>query len=211
MHLYIFGSLCRGEVNRGSDIDVLAITERFDVRLDPEMFSIYSYKRIGELWSEGNPFAWHLAKEARLIFAENERDHLKELEAPAPYRRCREDCLKFLHVYERAYDALSQSQCSLAFELSSVFLAVRNFATCFCLGVKGQTNFSRHSARQMGADSVPLSDAAYSLIERARILSTRGTGPMVTPSELSACLGEIKQLRSWMERLLVQISQHGRI
>ena len=211
MHIYVFGSLCRGEVNLGSDIDALAITERFEPGLDPNMFSIYSYSRIKELWMEGNPFAWHLAVDARLIFAADGKDYLKELGVPAPYQRCREDCLKFSQLYQNAFEALSLADCSLAFELSSIFLAVRNFATCFCLGVKHEKQFSRHSAKHMGLESIPLSEGAYWLIERARILSTRGIGPMVTRDELSACFGEIEQIRVWMDRLFTQIPEHGRI
>ncbi len=209
MHIYIFGSLCRGEVSIGSDIDMLAITDHIDPRLDPETFSIYSYKRLEELWKEGNPFAWHLAQDARLVFSADGKDFLKELGGPAQYCRCREDCLKFFQLFENAVSALAAPSCSLAFELSSIFLAVRNFATCFSLGIRGEKIFSRHSAKLLGDDSVPLSDMSYRLLERARILSTRGIGPMVTSQELSACLEEIRQLRTWMERLLTRIPNHG--
>ena len=50
MHIYAFGSMCRGDISIGSDIDLLALVEKHDPRLDPGKFSIYSYKRIGELW-----------------------------------------------------------------------------------------------------------------------------------------------------------------
>lgn len=209
MHIYIFGSLCRGEVSIGSDIDALALTEAFNPNLDAETFSIYSYRRIGELWAEGNPFAWHLSREARLVYASDGVDFLKNLGVPAPYRRCREDCQKFVRLFDSAIYALSQPNCSLAFELSLVFLAIRNFATCYCLGVRDEKNFSRHSARCMGEDSVPLSESSYLLIERARIVSTRGIGRMISPDELSACITEIRGVRDWMGRLLTQVPNHG--
>ena len=57
MHIYAFGSVCRGDVLPSSDIDLLAITEGHDSRFDPNNYSIYSYNRIKELWQEGNPFA----------------------------------------------------------------------------------------------------------------------------------------------------------
>src|SRR6266567_2727843 len=116
MHIYAFGSLCRGEVSFGSDVDVLAITEGFDSRFDPDAFSIYSYKRICDLWKDGNPFAWHLATEAKLIFASNGINFLAELGAPSQYTRCAEDCLKFARLYEHAIEALKKEECSAVFE-----------------------------------------------------------------------------------------------
>jgi len=77
MHIYAFGSVCRGEVSRDSDIDLLCIDEGTQAdRFDPELYSVYSYERIRELWSEGNPFAWHLWLESRLLFSSDAEDHL---------------------------------------------------------------------------------------------------------------------------------------
>src|SRR6266480_3004408 len=102
MHIYAFGSLCRGEISLGSDVDLLAITEGHDPRFDPEMFSIYSYRRIDELWQQGNPFAWHLSFEGRLVFAENNDDVLKVRGRPRPYRDCVRDCGKFQALFADA-------------------------------------------------------------------------------------------------------------
>jgi len=211
MHIYAFGSLCRGDVAFGSDVDVLAITEVFDSRFDPELFSIYSYARIRDLWAEGNAFAWHLATEAKLIFASDGLDFLIELGAPADYSRCAEDCLKFSRVYERAIEALTSGNCSRVFELSAVFLAVRNFATCFSLGVTKLPNFSRNAAKKLGEHSLNITDNTYRLLERSRILSTRAAGPIVQPEELNACIGEVCEISSWMKTLLAEISANGRV
>ena len=73
MHIYIFGSICRGDLREGSDIDLLALVEGYDSRFDPDTFSVYSYSRIADLWAEGNPFAWHLFLESRLVFASDQR------------------------------------------------------------------------------------------------------------------------------------------
>ena len=61
MYIYAFGSLCRGQVDLESDVDLLAIVDGHDDRFDPSKFSIYSYNRVREIWQEGNPFAWHLS------------------------------------------------------------------------------------------------------------------------------------------------------
>ena len=211
MHIYAFGSLCRGEVGFGSDVDMLAVTEGFDARFDPDVFSIYSYKRVRQLWQEGNPFAWHLATEAKLISASDGRNFLADIGSPAPYTHCREDCHKFFCVYERAVGAIRSGGCNRVFELSAVFLAVRNFATCFSLGVTNAPNFSRHSAKRLGERSLSISDETYQLLERSRILSTRGAGLMVQPEELDACLNEVAAIACWMNKLLAQIPTNGRV
>lgn len=106
MHIYAFGSLCRGDVASNSDIDLLAIVDRLDLRFDPELFSIYSYSRINELWEEGNPFAWHLALESSLIFSSTQENYIKQLGNPKNYRNCISDCEKFLALFQEAYISL---------------------------------------------------------------------------------------------------------
>ena len=69
MHIYAFGSLCRGEIDIDSDVDLLAIVGGPDRRFNSDTYSVYSYKRIAELWAEGNPFAWHLTYESRMVYA----------------------------------------------------------------------------------------------------------------------------------------------
>jgi predicted nucleotidyltransferase len=43
LHIYVFGSICRGEVAPGSDVDLLAISSGGGNDLSRSMFSIYSH------------------------------------------------------------------------------------------------------------------------------------------------------------------------
>ena len=117
MHIYAFGSICRGDVAVDSDIDLLAIVRGLDERFDPSKFSIYSYIRMSELWKIGSAFAWHLHYESRLIFSEDGLDNLAERGLPNPYRRGALDCLRFKNVFENSYKALKQDTVSAVFEL----------------------------------------------------------------------------------------------
>src|ERR1700680_5150119 len=85
MHIYAFGSLCRGEIDVGSDVDLLLLSNVEKLYVNPQQFSAYSYERIIELWAEGNPFAWHLATEAKLIYSADQSDYIAGLSYPAPY------------------------------------------------------------------------------------------------------------------------------
>ena len=178
-----------------------------DPRLNPETFSIYSYERIVRCGGR-NPFAWHLALESRLLFAQDGNDYLCAKGNPQPYNRCIEDCLKFKDLFEESAAALAGAGRSCVFELSVIFLAVRNIATCYSLGVTSVPTFSRRSALQLGCDSAPLSLVAYNILERARILCTRGQGDAIAVREIQPVIQEIDQVRAWMAKL-VERGCHG--
>jgi len=209
MHIYAFGSLCRGEVERDSDADLLALVDEFDDRFDPSSFSIYSYERIRELWQEGNPFAWHLALEAKVVFASDGVDFLSELRTPSPYRKAERDCLKFCTLFRTSRASLASEKPSIVFELSTIFLSIRNFATCYSLGVLRVPSFSRNSALRLGDDSVPLPSRIFKILERSRLLSTRGIGQNLTDSEISEVQDYFGEIENWMDRLSRRVPQNG--
>jgi nucleotidyltransferase-like protein len=209
MHIYAFGSLVRGEVSLGSDVDLLAIVEGIDNRFDPDVFSIYSYRRIKELWQEGNPFAWHLSLESVLVFASTGHDFLTEMGKPHRYTRCADDCEKFYALFKQASRAITEGTNSLTFNLSIVFLSIRNFATCFSLGLTSRPNFSRTSAFALGGDSIMLSRTSFEVFERARILSTRGVGPNISAPEAKLALAELNEIEFWMKKLLGKVSNYA--
>jgi len=203
-HIYAFGSVCRGEVTPDSDIDLLAVTGGFDSRFDSELYSVYSYTRISEIWREGNPFAWHLSLEARLLHSPDSSDYLRDLGSPAAYRRARDDCQQFFALFEGSANSLRAVTNSPTFELSTIFLAVRNFATCYSLG-EGSPDFSRHSALRLRASSLAISESAFAILERARLLCTRGKGHTISHEDTTAAVSELTQIEDWMRCLLTTV------
>lgn len=200
MHIYVFGSLCRGEVTRESDVDLLAVVDGDDSRFDPLVYSVYTYGRIRELYDDGSPFAWHLARESRLVFASDNHDFLADLGEPRPYTRCRVDCDMFHSLFRGAAASLSDQLLTSIFDLSVVFLSVRNFATCYSLGL-GRPIFARDSALRLGMDSLNISNIAFSALERSRILSIRGVGEPIHADEIGQVVAELNAIDEWMTRL----------
>ncbi len=200
-HIYAFGSICRGEVTPQSDIDLLAIVDGFDSRFDPHTYSIYSKQRLRELWAEGNPFAWHLAMESKLLYASDGMDTLSKFGAPQAYLNAEWDCQKFHLLFLDALSSITSSNASRIFDLSAMFLAVRNFATCYMLGVQRRCNFSRDSAIQMEEDSVPIPKSTYDLLVRSRLVATRGLGDYITSDEILGQLETLPLVDEWMKRL----------
>jgi hypothetical protein len=208
MHLYAFGSICRGDVSPSSDVDLLAVVDGFDERFDPNVYSIYSYQRIKEIWAEGNPFAWHLATESKLLFSADGSDLLRSLGNPSRYQTYRRDCDKFYQLFSDARASFTQNDATKVFDLSMVFLGIRNFATCFSLGYLQKPDFSRHSALRLGTSSLPIAVEAYTVFERARILCTRGQGLAITDGEEELAAQEFPVIEEWMTSLLSEVSDN---
>ena len=202
MHYYAFGSICRGEITVNSDFDILAITDGVNSNLNASKLSIYSYGRIRSLWSEGNPFAWHLFLEARLLYADDGLDFIASLGEPCIYGRRNADCIKFRNVFIAACGSIQSDPESSIFDLSTIFLAIRNIATCFSFSRDGSPVFSRHSARRLGCYSLDIDFVAYRALERARLLSTRGEGSMLSDLDIAAALKSLPYVRKWMDILV---------
>ena len=206
MHIYAFGSICRGEVDVSSDIDMLTIVNGYDARFfNPSDYSIYSYARIRVLWEQGNPFAWHLFLESRLVYSPDDIDYLRSVGEPRTYRSGLADCEKFREIFLSAKESICSSALTEIFDLSSVFLGVRNFATCYSLHCNTKPDFSRNSALNLGEQSIPIDDYTYGLFERARVLCTRGVDELLSPSEVDKAKMALGEIDSWMVEILSTI------
>jgi hypothetical protein len=201
LHIYAFGSLCRGEFGPDSDVDLLAIVSGGRNQLSRKTFSIYSHKRIREIWNEGNAFAWHLHLEARPIHLCDGRNFLSELGRPSRYSSQAADCEKFLNLLRTSRRSVEADHQSLLFDLSSVFLAIRNFSTCFMLG-NGEADFSRNVALRFMGTHPPVSLEVYRALERARLICTRGIGEPLQPRECLSCMEALVALEDWMTKLM---------
>ncbi|WP_431226867.1 nucleotidyltransferase domain-containing protein [Burkholderia contaminans] len=196
-HFYAFGSICRGEVDRGSDVDLLAcVSSTPQSEIDPKKFSIYTYDRLRDLWAEGNPFAWHLHLESRLLFSSDSTDFIALLGKPAEYQNASRDCSKFLRLFRESRESLLTSENSEIFHLSCIFLSIRNFATCSSF-LKGRPIFSRKSPLLVDPP-LPISEEQFDIFARARILSTRGYGLTLSSNDLLIAKKCLSDIDGWM-------------
>lgn len=209
MNLYVFGSFCRGEIDQYSDIDLLIIKKQNEIlpRFDLDKYSIYNLDRIQILWKEGNPFAWHLFLESKFIFSNDSIDVLKNLGEPNIYSNHINDMDKFLKLFHDSKLSLVSTKNSIDFDLSMIFLSIRNFASCYSLGHLKKPNFSRNSAIELGNDSIKLSDDCYSILLKSRILSTRGIGNNITNKELEIVLNELDYISEWFNNLKIKTNE----
>ena len=211
MQIYAFGSVCRGEVTLHSDVDLLAVVEGVDPRFDPEIYSIYSKGRLASLWQEGNPFAWHLALESVLIYTSNGQNYLGTLGEPDTYCGTYSDCRKFYSIYKDALYQLKHETTSEVFELSIVFLAIRNLATCYSLGETEKPSFSRDSALKLEKCPLSINPTAYDILSHARTLSTRGKGDKLEQEEIELAKSVLPEIETWMLSLMDKVQNNDRV
>ena len=200
-HIYAFGSICRGEVAPGSDIDLLAIVSGGTNELSRSMFSIYSHSRFGAYGKREIHLHGTCALNSKLIHSSDEADFIAALGLPTAYTKARDDCERFLGIYRQASASLRNDRTSAIFDLSAAFLGLRNFSTCYLLG-RGHPDFSRGAALNLMADMPPIDVRAYRVLERARLLCTRGHGVALSNREMAQAIEALPKLEEWMVRLI---------
>jgi predicted nucleotidyltransferase len=204
MEIYAFGSIVRGEIDEFSDVDLLILKDLGEEipKIDKECFSIYTYQRISQLWEEGNPFSWHLFLESKCLFSKNRIPFLKSLGKPKPYINLLNDLNKFHQLFLDSKFSIESNQNSVDFDLSMIFLAIRNFASCFSLGFLKIEEFSRDSTLKIGQYSIQINLKTYNRLKESRILATRGIGERITEEELKAIMIEFDKIENWFNELL---------
>ncbi|HHF4806671.1 TPA: nucleotidyltransferase domain-containing protein [Haemophilus influenzae] len=203
MHIYVFGSLCRGELDNKSDIDILIISdEKFGSEYNK--YSVYSYEKIRELWLDGNPFAWHLYLESKLVFSSEENDFLRELGEPKKYSNVRNDFYKFKDIYTNSLKSLELKSNSV-FNLSCIFLAIRNISTCYSLYLE-KAVFSRRAMLKI-TPSINIPMDVIETLEKCRILSTRGVGDDLNKLELENVISHIDSIDKWLDKIERNINE----
>lgn len=205
MEIYAFGSVVRGEIDNFSDIDLLILKDINEklVDIDREKYSIYTVQRLSELWKEGNPFAWHLFIESKCVFTPNRVPFIQSLGKPNSYKNCTNDLLKFYKLFIDSKNSISANHYSLDFDLSMIFLSIRNFASCFALGIINKHEFSRDSALRIGEYSIKINQEVYNSLKQARLLATRAVGEYISEENLDELTNEFPEIEKWFNNLLI--------
>jgi hypothetical protein len=87
----------------------------------------------------------------------------------------------------------------VVFNLSCMFLAMRNFATCYSFN-NGRPVFSRKSPLLI-EQRLPVSNEIFDIFSRARILSTRGYGSSISEIDIINAKSSAQIVINWMQDL----------
>ena len=168
----------------------------------PKSFPYTRFAGCGACGSRAIRSRGTCTKSRKPVYSSDSEDPLANLGTPARYADAEYDCFKFHSLYEEGFASIRTSTASRIFDLSTIFLAIRNFATCYRLGIDGVMDFSRDAATHMGEISVPLSKETYEVLgERERMLATRGAGRFIAEDESADVLDELPLADGWMRRL----------
>lgn len=202
-HIYIFGSVIRGEIDQYSDIDLLLITDESISNIDTNKYSVYTPNRIKELYIEGNPFAWHLYYESKLVFSLEGEDFLKQLGKPCKYSNCKTDLIKFKTLFDDSKASIKENDFAIVFDFAMMFLALRNFATCYTLDNYERPIFSRLTFEKLNDFPLKLDDEIKEILMMSRISSTRGIEYTIEDKSLTLLESNFDKIENWFNEILV--------
>lgn len=172
---YVFGSVCRGEPDFGSDVDILVVEDSTARRAQhPPHWSVYSRRRLRALYSRGTLFAWHLHLEAVQLWPRGSPGFLKQIGPPRKYTGAAREAAGLVKIMQGACDELRRGTKSPVYELGLLALAARDLAMAAAPSLEGRFNFSRHAPVQ-GRTAFPLTKHAFDYLLACRRASTRET------------------------------------
>jgi hypothetical protein len=216
--VYVFGSVARSERDRLSDLDLLAIVADHegkvaeaevlrhvpaDLRDIEPSISWYGQRRLGEMFVNGELFAWHLHRETIALF--EAEPVIALLGEPAPYREAAADVASFEAILSGISGQLRLSPENAIYELGLVYVCLRNIGMAASAAFGPVPNFSRYSPYTLqGFPVAPISRAEYELAMACRMAGQRGARP---PARINASfVAEIHaRLEPWVADLRRQL------
>jgi hypothetical protein len=203
--IYIFGSVCRGEQDMGSDVDILVVADSaLDRENLPSAWSCYSRRRLRILFSRGTLFAWHLYLESVQLLPRGIDGFLKKIGPPKPYVDARREIAALQCILQGAVKELSCGTQSPVYEFGLLAMTCRDIAMAAFLPLVGRFNFSRYAPLHLPA-GFPLSKAQFDYLLQCRRVSTRG-GDLRRRSRVERqILIHLPQLNAWCNKLLSRV------
>lgn len=172
---YVFGSVCRGEPDPGSDVDVLVISnEPSAARELPAAWSLYSPRRLRQLFARGTLFAWHLYLESVPVWPRGAPGFLKRIGPPAAYVGARREIADLQKILRSAVAELERGTLSPVYELGLIALACRDTAMAASPTLAGHFDFSRHAPLALLSARFPLTRRQFDYLLSCRRATTRG-------------------------------------
>lgn len=173
--LYVFGSATSGDVDSGSDLDVLVVVDPEEDRSRyPASWSIYSRLQIESLFRRGTLFAWHLYLDGVRIFPRAGLGFLSRLGEPAPYVNAEAEIAALTELGSAAVEELRGGTPSTVFELGILYLVSRDVAMAASCSILGHFSFSRLVPFSYEGIPIPLRPDEYCYGMECRRSSTRG-------------------------------------
>lgn len=210
----LFGSLARGDNDKYSDMDVLIVIDiessqhekikklarKMGVSHDADI-SIYTRRRIFDMFNTGHLFAWHIYLESVPYFKGHEDPWFNCLERPRAYLEAKADTDQFLNILEDSLHALISGSNHI-FEAGIAHMALRNIGMIQSYVHSKIPNFSRYSIMHLPSTiAPPISNESYELLLNCRRASKRGSSTLLPNKD--TILDILLPLRDWIKKMRV--------
>jgi len=215
----LFGSHARGDDGAASDLDVLYVVDtsragdrsQADTQISDLLqanksdISLYSERRLREMFETGHLFAWHLYLESKPVWSDTAGSFVESLGRPARYVGARKDMLELLEIATEAAASLRDPESTVIYESGILYVCCRNVALIASTQVSNAPIFGPQSPMQVAIPSIPfpLSDGEYILMIAARHSVTRGAPAPDLDRRRANDLGEralrwIRSVAAWI-------------
>jgi hypothetical protein len=203
LELYVFGSLTAGDVDVGSDADILAIVGTgVDQEALPHDWTIYTEERILDLHGRGTLFAWHLFQDAVLIYPrETDGGLIRRLGRPTCYGGAIADIDARIELGGRALNEIVRGTPSMVFELGLMYLMARDVAMAASKPMLDRFVFSRYAPFAFEKHPFPLTRTEYRYLMGCRRASTRGVDEQHDAHQEATVLMKIGATVQWCHHI----------
>jgi predicted nucleotidyltransferase len=214
----LFGSHARGDDGAASDLDVLYVVDtsragyqsQADARISGLLganksdISLYSERRLREMFETGHLFAWHLYLESKPVWSDASGSFVESLGRPACYVGARKDIVELAEIATEAAASLRDPESTVIYESGILYVCCRNTALIASTRAGNEPIFGPQSPMRVVIPSISfaLSDEEYMLLIAARHSVTRGAPPPVLDRRRALDLGEralrwIRSVTAW--------------
>jgi predicted nucleotidyltransferase len=172
---YVFGSLVNGDFDKGSDVDILIITNIIGSDTFPANWSVYTEKRIIELYKKGTLFSWHLYNDAIPVsILARKNDFLRKIGRPNDYKSAFTEIEYLSQLLKVSLEELSTRSPSVVYELGLIALGIRDIGMAASMSLTGSFNFSKYAPTELGDFSIPMDRCFYDSLIECRRATIRG-------------------------------------
>lgn len=217
LNISLFGSSVRGDTDQNSDVDVLIVVRdgtgktpeegilQFlgSILIGQPSISWYGEKKVAEMFTSGDLFAWHLYLESRPLGAFP--DVASMFGRPSDYSTACHDIFELRSILLGVGKEATSSPHNAVFELGVLYVCARNIAMSATWHLAPTPDFGRYSPFKLPTVPFPLSMGEYELIMACRMASQRGIPPPAEATQ-SCALELYEKLAPWADDVLREVS-----
>lgn len=204
--IYAFGSTVTGDFDEGSDTDILAIERPNEDRRFPPDWSVYSQKRLDELFKSGTLFAWHIYLESVPIYLPDGEGYLSKLGRPKEYSEAQRDILTFKNMTTDSLSEIGSETPSWIYEMGIVGVAIRDTGMAASRSLTGEYAFSKNTPYEINC-SPPVCPSLYWYLLQCRRATTRGLNASGFSDRRPELMNSASEVLSWFDDVLNRLNE----